>query len=56
MPLPLPMLRVGLDGRRLMDRNQQAKLATAPRQGRYGWVWVWGVLIVFFALEVARLS
>ena len=23
---------------------------------RLGWVWVWAVFVVFFALEVARLS
>jgi hypothetical protein len=23
---------------------------------RLGWVWVWGVFVVFFAFEVARLS
>ena len=23
---------------------------------RFGWVWVWAVFVVFFALEVARLS
>ena len=56
MPMPLAMLRVGLDGRRLMNRDQHAKLDTALRQRRYGWVWVWGVLIAFFVLEVARLS
>ena len=23
---------------------------------RYGWLWVWGVLFVFMALEAARLA
>ena len=23
---------------------------------RLGWVWVWAVFVIFFALEVARLS
>ncbi len=27
-----------------------------PRQGRRGWIWVWGTFVVFFALEIARLS
>jgi hypothetical protein len=27
-----------------------------PRLGRLGWIWVWGAFVVYFALEIARLS
>lgn len=39
-----------------MERKMCAKSDTAARQGRYGWVWIWAALIIFVALEMARLS
>lgn len=30
--------------------------ASDNERRRYGWVWVWGALFVYMALEVARLS
>jgi hypothetical protein len=33
-----------------------SKHETAKARRYPGWLWVWGVLIVFFALEAARLS
>jgi hypothetical protein len=27
-----------------------------PERRRLGWIWVWCALVIYFALEVARLS
>ncbi len=33
-----------------------SKQQTVKERRRVGWLWVWAVFIVFFALEAARLS
>ena len=41
---------------RMMNRKCRTNTdATAPRR-RCGWLWVYGTFMVFFALEIARLS
>jgi hypothetical protein len=35
-----------------MTGNYESK----PRARRPGWIWVWAALVIYFALEVARLS
>ena len=48
MRIIVPDAGTAAGGRRTMERNEKRK--------SYGWIWVWAVLVVFVALEMARLA
>jgi hypothetical protein len=52
--------KINIDAGDLYRRGRRPTMMSNPKRGserrRLGWVWVWAVFVIFFALEVARLS